>query len=111
MSVQVTDPTGVDWVVSREWFGVPRWARREPSLELPSDLPEIPVLDEVWGLAAIAVVALVFVVMVILLSLVLPLMLLLAGIVATSLALLARLASVSRWTVRAESAKDRKSVV
>jgi hypothetical protein len=106
LSIRVTDPSGTEWTVSREWFGVPRWARRKPSLEFPTDIPASGFADDTSGLAAIALVVLACVVLVVFLSVVLPLVVLLIGIAVAAIALLARLASVSRWTVRAGSARE-----
>lgn len=100
MSIRVTDPAGEDWIVTREWLGLPRWTRFEG--DAPSDLPWVDGLggDDVGGLAAVAVIAAVILVLLVLWFVVLPLVVFLLGLLAALLALSARLLSISAWTIR-----------
>jgi hypothetical protein len=98
VSLRVTDPSGVELVEARRWFGLPKWARRMPSGDLPA-LDTAP--DE--GIA-IAVALITWIVMLILLLVLLPLILVFVAAVVGVLALLARVTALATWTVRAESA-------
>ena len=43
MSVRVTDPSGVEWEVSREWMSKPRW--KDELTGYPVDLPDVDLAD------------------------------------------------------------------
>jgi hypothetical protein len=98
----VRGPTGVDWTVSRDWFGLPRWTRFEgewPVANVPPDAGLGGV--DASGLAAIALFVLVVLVLALMLWLFLPLVLFIAGLLVATAGLAARLLRLSAWTVRA----------
>ena len=103
--IRVTDLSGSEWIVAREWFGLPRWSRRKASLE--DGLDSLQALPDFGGfvddlssvVVAITLAVVLIVVFVALWILLLPLAFLLAGILAAVLALGARLLSLSAWTV------------
>jgi hypothetical protein len=104
VSIRVTDPGGEIWVVSRDWFGFPRWTRFEGGA--PADLPWADGIagDDVGGLAvAIVVLVAVLLVLVVLWFVVLPLVVFVTGVIVALLALAARLLSISAWTIRARN--------
>lgn len=105
MSIRARDPSGVEWTVYREWFGMPAWARRKrPDDGLTgTDLAGVGIDgDDVAGVvAAIAVAAVAVVVLVVLVTFLLPLVFLIVGLVVAALALAARLLSLTAWTIRA----------
>lgn len=98
MSVRVTDPSGMEWAVSREWFRLPAWARWRSR--------RVPDSAAVEGDETIAIIAalLTLLVLVLVFTVVLPLALLLVGVLVTAIALLVRLTNLGVWTVRAVSA-------
>ena len=106
MSIVVLDPEGTRWTVSREWSGLPGWAReRSDSLD-PAGL-DVPLVGDVGDdsgiLAAIVVAVAIVVLLVVLVFLLVPLLVLLVGVLVALLALAARLLSLSAWSVRAQS--------
>lgn len=105
MSIRVRDPSGVEWTVYREWFGMPTWARRKRPDDVltGTDLAGVGVDgDDLAGLfVAIAAAAVAVVVLVVLVAFLLPLVFLVVGLVVAALALAARLLSLTAWTIRA----------
>jgi hypothetical protein len=102
VSLRVTDPEGVEWVVSREWFTIPEGAR-DVAWDLP-DLPDVDTpFDDVAGLAVVVGVILAIVVFLLLLFVVLPLVAILIGVFLGVLLLLARISGLATWRVRAAS--------
>jgi hypothetical protein len=99
VSLRVTDPSGVEWMVAREWFGLPKWARWRRSRRTPDTAA-------VGGDEGIAIIAslMTLLTIVVFVTVLLPLTLLLLGVVVGAIALLARVTNVATWIVRAESA-------
>lgn len=96
--MRVTDPSGVEWEVSRQWLHVPRW--RAPRWGWGTDFPSLEGDDVLAGLVlaalAVVVVFLLFVVG-------LPLLLLVAGFVFAVGGLVIRVVFRRPWLVRARS--------
>jgi hypothetical protein len=109
---RVVDPEGVVWEVARQWFGRPDWSRDAPDpgddfLEETGDrmshLDDGP--EASWWLTVLALVggfllALIFFVL-------LPLLFALAGALVALGILVARLLSISKWTLTARSSRAR----
>ena len=105
--IRVEDPAGAQWIRSREWFGLPGWLKRKPSLEDGIDslqaMPDLGGLVDDLSSAILAVVLLIaaLVVLTVFWIFFLPLVFLGAGILAAILALGARILSLSAWTIHA----------
>jgi len=105
--IRVEDPAGAQWIVSREWFGLPGWSKRRPSLEDGIDslqaMPDLGGLVDDLSSAILAVVLLIaaLVVLTVFWIFFLPLVFLGAGILAAILALGARILSLSAWMIHA----------
>lgn len=101
MSVRVTDPTGVEWSLSRDWFGVPQWARSRDDLR-PADIPLGDAMPHIDSGTLAVIFGFVIVVLIVAWFLV-PIFVLLLGVLVATAALVLRLLSISAWTVRATS--------
>lgn len=112
MSSRVVDPHGVGWEVEREWFGRPVWSRDAPdpgddTLEDAGDrLSDAGLFrtDAWWGTVLVFFGA---VVVAVLFFVVLPLLFALAAVLVALGLLVARLLSISPWTVTARSSRGR----
>jgi hypothetical protein len=104
--MEVVDPRGERWTVSREWFGLPGWTRawsRRPELR-SLDLPAIVTAADSSGalIAVVFGVVAIVIVLVVLVLILLPVFVLLIGALVAAFALAARLLSIATWTVRAQ---------
>jgi hypothetical protein len=105
VSLRVDDPSGVEWTVSRDWFGLPTWTRFEgggSGIELlfPGDVGG----DGSGGLVGLFVLlAALAVLLALLWFVVVPALVFLLAVVVALLALAARVLSLSAWTVTARS--------
>lgn len=115
MSIHVTDSEGRSWQVSREWFGLPRWSRRQSSLDealdtaswLPGDLGGSVADDLASALLAVVVAVIAIAVLAIVVWLVLPVVVLFIGLVVAVVGVGARVLSLAAWTVTARAGATR----
>lgn len=108
--MRVTAPDGVEWTVERVWFSLPQWSRQAPD---PSGATDSMFLtagdvdiggDDPFSWLVGLLLGLVFVILfAIALAFLLPLILILVGLLVAVVTVAAKLASLSRWQVRATS--------
>jgi hypothetical protein len=105
VSLRVTDPSGVEWDVSREWLSRPLWNGDWAGYPVDIDLPDVDLAgDDVGGVIAIAIAVVVVIALFVVLFFFWPLVSLLFALAVGGALLLARMAGVAPWTVRAVSA-------
>ena len=99
--MRVVDPTGQEWEVSRDWFGLPGWSRDSDTDWAYVDFPAVGDVggDDSGVLVGIALFVAVVLLVLLLTGLLFPLLLFLAGLVVAIVALTARVLSLSDWTV------------
>lgn len=97
--MQVTDPDGVEWEVSRQWLRVPRWRVGRPHLE---DVVGAPI-DSDFDLAGIAAWIALTLVLFVLLLVGLPLLVFLLAVLVAIVGLVSRVVFRRPWLVRARS--------
>jgi hypothetical protein len=104
----MVDPRGERWTVSREWFGLPGWARDQSSplehggLDLPLVIGDFD--DDSGILTTLVIAVAILTLLVVLVLLFVPLVVLLLAVLVAVLAVGARLLSITAWTVRAQGA-------
>ena len=99
--MEVRAPNGDTWHVSRQWFEVPRWARRELDWDVPADVPWVEPLGDDFFIVGLVAAIVVTVLLVIVVSLLVPLLVLIVGILVALAVLVARLASITAFLVAA----------